>query len=874
MPLRGFIWIKSRSWINLSPCGLGFGMITNSMISQTPFSRLIVIRVAALVMVAMWLMAAGQVGVAQDAKDGLATDEIERAAEQFFQEAITESQIGDPKSGLRRFDEAARLWMQVRQPEKAARAAVQLGDSFKLGKSYYEALSCFRKALVLKESASIKAIALNSIGKVYAELFLRPLATRYFEKAIKEARIARDLSTQAAALIGLARVHYELGEMNQALSGVLRARTLIPWKGDDEVRADSLHLSGQIEREKGLAKQARMDFDRALSVYLRIRDIDGEIRVLCSQSNLDLTLMQNEAALAGAEHALKLADKRAKGARTNAEKLKARESRGRAWLGIARADRALGRMKPAIAAFENAIFHLEGEYWSAHISTESSAIAFREENQAPYRELVDLLVEQGQIKEAYERAEKAKARTILGMTAARRERGPDKTVERDANVDELSRSISRLRTQLVLSDSEHERSKLQREINDKELELEEAQLHAEMDRSRERMSWFKTAEVKKLQESINKSKSTIVEFFLGEKRSFAWLVSSSGVSMAILPGKSEIENSVTEYFALINTAPNYLYTERDLHKATDQAATLFSSLLGELAQRIEVSGKLVIVPDGVLHYLPFEALIQNGRYLLEDHEISYLPSASMLGLWQTSPEGAAEPDRMELLAFGDPTFGPDPKRYSGRAAQNPTGVVARQLRASRGFHLAQLPRTRDEVEYISGLFPHGQTRVYLGPDSTEDALKGESLRRYRRLHFATHSLINESSPSRSAVVLAIDSDPAQDGLLEVREISELDLDCDLVVLSACQTARGQLLSGEGVVGLTRAFLYAGARSVVVSLWSVTDISTGQLMKRFYCGLADNLGTAAALRAAKLKMLRAAETRHPYYWSPFVAIGKP
>jgi len=557
---------------------------------------------------------------------------------------------------------------------------------------------------------------------------------------------------------------------------------------------------------------------------------------------------------------LKLADKQAKGARTNAEKLKARESRGRAWLGIARANRALGRMKLAIAAFDNAIFHLEGEYWSAHISTESSAIAFREENQAPYRELVDLLVEQGQIKDAYELAEKAKARTILGMTAARRERGPDKTVERDANVDELSRSLSRLRTQLVLSDSEHERSKLQREINDKELELEEAQLHAEMDRSRERMSWFKTAEVKKLQESINKSKSTIVEFFLGEKRSFAWLVSSSGVSMAILPGKSEIENSVTEYFALINTAPNYLYTERDLHKATDQAATLFSSLLGELSQRIEVSAKLVIVPDGVLHYLPFEALIQNGRYLLEDHEISYLPSASMLGLWQTSPEGAEAPDKMELLAFGDPTFAPDMKMYSGRA--------------SRGFHLPQLPRTRDEVEYISGLFPHGQTRVYLGPDSTEDALKGESLRRYRRLHFATHSLINESSPSRSAVVLAIDSDPAQDGLLEVREISELDLDCDLVVLSACQTARGQLLSGEGVVGLTRAFLYAGARSVVVSLWSVTDISTGQLMKRFYCGLADNLGTAASLRAAKLKMLRAAETRHPYYWSPFVAIGKP
>jgi len=199
----------------------------------------------------------------------------------------------------------------------------------------------------------------------------------------------------------------------------------------------------------------------------------------------------------------------------------------------------------------------------------------------------------------------------------------------------------------------------------------------------------------------------------------------------------------------------------------------------------------------------------------------------------------------------------------------------RNRRASRGFQLTRLPRTRDEVEYIAGLFSPDRTRLYLGEDSTEDAVKRESLRRYRRLHFATHSLIDEKSPSRSAVVLTLDSDPGEDGFLEASEISELDLDCDLVVLSACQTGRGQLLSGEGVVGLTRAFLYAGARSVVVSLWSVSDISTGQLMKHFYRNLADNLGNAAALRLAKLEMSRSVtETRHPYYWAPFIAIGKP
>lgn len=256
------------------------------------------------------------------------------------------------------------------------------------------------------------------------------------------------------------------------------------------------------------------------------------------------------------------------------------------------------------------------------------------------------------------------------------------------------------------------------------------------------------------------------------------------------------------------------------------------------------------MPDGLLHYLPFEALIHNEHYLVEDHEISYVPSASILVQGQHSKGDAETGDRMELLAFGDPIFGPELQASVTKKPRSGRIDVMRNARASRGFQLPPLPRTRDEVQYIASLFPADRTTLYLGKDSTEDAVKRESLRRYRRLHFATHSLIDEVSPSRSAVVLTLD--PEDDGFLDVNEISELDLDCDLVVLSACQTGRGQLLSGEGIVGLSRAFLYAGARSVVVSLWSVSDISTGHLMKTFYQHLAGNLGNAAALRLANYK----------------------
>ena len=306
-----------------------------------------------------------------------------------------------------------------------------------------------------------------------------------------------------------------------------------------------------------------------------------------------------------------------------------------------------------------------------------------------------------------------------------------------------------------------------------------------------------------------------------------------------------------------------------------QSEKLYAVLFGRLSEKITPGRRLIIVPDGLLHYLPFEALTHNGHYLLEDHEISYLPSASLAGLWHDSRDRNDRQDKMELLAFGDPDFGPELKASVTRRSRSGHASVVRQAGFSDGFQLAPLPRTRDEVDYIAGLFPPDRSRVYFSKKSTEEALKQETLGRYRRLHFATHSLIDEREPSRSSIVFSFDDDPGEDGFLEVSEISELELDSDLVVLSACQTGRGQLLSGEGILGLSRAFLYAGARSVVVSLWNVSDISTAQLMKNFYQHLVDNAANATALRQAKLKMARSStETRHPYYWAPFIVVGEP
>jgi CHAT domain-containing protein len=859
---------------------LHFGaIITNSMSSNISTAKLFVIHITAFTTIGVLPAPSNRAAFGQESKGTNPSPSvpIAKTAEQLFQEAVTLSSAGEPKSGLEQLTAAMRLWIQMHEPQKAARAAIQVGESFQRAKRYQESLSCYRKASNVKSlPPSEKAMAFNSIASVYAELYLREFAELYYEKALKQARIASDSSMQAAAWTGLANLHHQRGEKNEALACIAHARQLDGQLADEGAQAVLLHLAGQIDQEQGLLEQARKDFEGALSLYRRIGDEEGEVRVLCSISSLDLFSDQKEAALVRAEHAVELAEKQGKRAVSNGAKLRARESLWRAWLSQARAQRAVGQKERAIRSFKWVIHQGEGLFLLVYIATDASSVSFREELQAPYRELVDLLIEKGQLEEAYQWVEHAKARAMLGLTEARRINGPPRKVDMDGDLGELVRSIAGLRTQLLSSDiSQEQRAKIQRELREKEYALEEAQLTVEMQQSRDRNAGVQHADVNQIQEMADLDKSTILEFFLGENRSFVWLISSNDFFVETLPGRKDIEDAVRQYLRVVSVAPNNLYIERDLSKAKERAENLFSLLFGASRERIEQNQKLIVVPDGVLHYLPFEALIHNGRYLVEKHEISYVPSGSMLRLWQDSRNKPEAGDKMELLAFGDPVFGPEQKASIAKNSKRRVGNIVRQGRASRGYQLASLPRTRDEVQDIAGLFPPERTRLYLGRDSTEAAVKRESLRQYRRLHFATHSLIDEVSPSRSAVVLSMDPNDTEDGFLEASEISELDLDCDLVVLSACQTARGQLLSGEGIVGLSRAFLYAGARAVVVSLWNVSDISTGALMKSFYRHLVAGNGNAAALRQTKIEMLKGgSETRHPYYWAAFITIGKP
>ncbi len=309
-------------------------------------------------------------------------------------------------------------------------------------------------------------------------------------------------------------------------------------------------------------------------------------------------------------------------------------------------------------------------------------------------------------------------------------------------------------------------------------------------------------------------------------------------------------------------------------KPPRRGAELGELLLGPARELIAASDRLVLLPDGPLWLLPFAALAdpsEPARLLVERRAVSLAPSATVLSQLRRRPDRAAD---ARLAAFGDPVY---PRRPSEVRRGSAT--------------LEPLPGTRVEVQELAKLFGAGKAEVYLGTEATEERAKALGARP-SVVHFAAHGIVDERFPLESAVALTAPDErglslpvPRDNGLLQAWEILErVRLDADLVTLSACQSALGQQVTGEGIVGLTRAFQYAGARTVLASVWAVEDESTAALMKRLHQHLLSGESADEALRKAQLSLASGPLTverngeqvevdfTHPFYWAPFTLIG--
>jgi len=347
--------------------------------------------------------------------------------------------------------------------------------------------------------------------------------------------------------------------------------------------------------------------------------------------------------------------------------------------------------------------------------------------------------------------------------------------------------------------------------------------------------------------------TALVEFALGEERSFVFWATKDSLSLSPVPPADQVHSLVKNYlkFLTLKDPPEFL--------AGEGSCRMFDILLGPFRDRLGKDiKKVIIIPDGYLNYLPFESLMIRGvdgresRFLIEDCEVSYAPSASALvRLMERDRYRTPRKGLLTILA--------------------PKAPISKNYLFGYPIEFFELKQARREVSVISGLFEGSQRTILDGKLATEEVLKRWPVGDFRFIHFAAHGIFNDQNWRWSGLLLWRGKDSVEDGVLQLRDIFLLNLHSDLVVLSACQTGKGELETGEGIIGLTAGFLFAGSRAVLVSLWNIADRSTPAFMEVFYRHLMAGEPVSRALQNAKLKMIRSSY-KHPYYWAAFSLIG--
>jgi CHAT domain-containing protein len=478
--------------------------------------------------------------------------------------------------------------------------------------------------------------------------------------------------------------------------------------------------------------------------------------------------------------------------------------------------------------------------------------------------------------------------------------------ERDTN-ERITASLDKLTTLLQGNFTEAQKAVAEKDLAS--LQAERRQIQAELRRLSPRYSALTEPEpmaVGEIQRQLLDSSTILLEYALGSDRSYLWAITRDGIQSFKLVPKAEIEAQTRRVYQLLTarqpdrelTAAQQRTREAEADRQFPiEAARLSKLLLGPIAPQLGTK-RLLIVADGALQYLPFAALpsptVEPGsqpKALIVDHDIVSLPSASVLAVLRTEFAGRT-PAPKSIAVLADPVYQPFDSRVKTRSNPNlrttvpapvaqsgatPPPPSTLPVKATRGgLELSRLLFSRDEAEAIMATTPDRSGLLALDFRANRRLAMSDELSQYRILHFSSHGLLDSRRPELSGLVLSTvdEKGQPQEGRLRLHEIYDLRLNADLVVLSACQTALGRDVRGEGLIGLTRGFMYAGVPRVVASLWEVDDAATTELMKRFYRGLMQQkLPAAAALRAAQLEMLQKKHWQSPYYWGAFVLQGE-
>jgi CHAT domain-containing protein/Tfp pilus assembly protein PilF len=723
-----------------------------------------------------------------------------------------------------------------------------LGHALHLLGHYDEAATLLDRALALwreDDSAIEHAKTHLNRGQLHRDLGENELARSRFAEALRLSRRAKDDAGEAAAYNALALISLDEGRPAAALAPLTAA---LPLRApESRGRAVTLASLGVAYRQLGRLEEARRVYLEALPIFRMLGDAREEAKSLGNLGWLELSAGRSAPAGADFDRALALYAQLG-------------DPPGRAWIlgGRARLLRRGGDLAAASEAMEEALTEVERQ--RSRQEEGSTRAAFFSTQQGYYDFLVDLLMEQHarEPSAGYDAAalainERAQARSLLDALAASGtdpRRGSDTALPvresaLEGEIDALNATESLLNREGRATREQTLRIAADLARRRRELDRVRAALRAGRSRYAT-LSQPRAWSAADIERRLLDRDTLLLEYRLGDEHSYLWVLGAGSLASFQLPGRAILEELTRDACDRLARG----YGRKAEVAAGQQLAQLSAKLLGPVAGLLP-GKRLLIVSDGALRDLPFAALPEpgSGEPLIAGHEIVSLPSASVLGELRREVAGRA-PAPKALWVLAHPDFGPA---------------------------FPALPKTLEEADALLALVPAAERSALLGPAASRDAILSGPLRDYRLLHFATHGSYEAGDPGGVRLVLAqrdAQGRPRTDGFLHLADIYGLDLRADLVTLSACESARGSELRGEGLVGMTRGFLYAGAERVVVSLWNVSEQAGVELMRRFYEGmLRDRLSPAAALRAAQNAIRGERGWSSPYYWAGFTLHGE-
>ncbi len=759
--------------------------------------------------------------------------------------------IAETQTAAQYQEEALALARRLHDPRQEGLVHNNLADLYSELGDYDKALSHWQEALKLAGTAADrKAKTLNNLGTACLRLGRYDEARRYFKQALALGQ--KDVETAVFSLDNQAFLALRRHEPAQAVELAQKALPLS--KGFGEPEAFSHYALGSAYRDLEQWTEAQGELAAAQEIYHQRGQVLREADVALAQ---------------------------------------ARVERGSGHL-----EEALERVRSALALVESA---------RSRVIRQDLRASFSAARQDFYELLIDTLMARGLAAEALQASERARARILLEVlheseTDVRQGADPALVARERSLRDEINSGESR-RIELTRQEKPDPArlAEVRRKIDETLEELQ--QVEASLRESSPRYAALTEPQpltAAEVQAQVLDGRALLLEYALGAKESFLWLVGSDGIETFTLPGRQRIESVALRYYRHL-TARNGQQPDEtvpawkariaaDDRKAGREGLQLSRMILGPVEKRLG-DRPLLVVAEGALQYVPFSALPlpSSGAPLVSRHEVVSLPSATALAALRRELRGR-KPAPHELAIFADPVFQANDQRLKppmgplGRL-ERPAGLTghrgAPEPEAGResGIDVAKLrrlPSSQKEAETIAALMPSGEVFKALGFAASKSAVVGGRLDAYRKLHFATHGVLDTGRPELSGLVLSLYDERGrpQDGVLRLNDIYNLRLDADLVVLSACRTALGKEVRGEGLIGLTRGFMYAGAARVLATLWSVEDQATAELMANFYRGiLREGLSPAAALRKAQLAMRRDPKRRSPYYWAGFSLQGE-